>query len=320
MEALRSSLIPSGMTMTTGYPLAAPSIAVAMPVLPVEASRITIPGRSSPRSSARATAWRSTRSLRLALGVINSSLPHRLCGPMATLPSRSSGVIPAASIMLSAMPRRDVHSTMPIPSLVTRPRLYAQKGLRSFHDELFNVCGRDALFVESLGVQPHRLRRQRVVGLSRIAHHHTVIKADVVHNLLGELEVDVGPHRRDRAVAELPDPPQAHHLLEKVDVHPRRHAKIRVGDEDLLHAPVSRRPHQNADLPEREVGGPQDRVMFRDQLQHHHGLVNNLAIFDRRYRVAPEKAAPARLRVVAPPGAVPPRVGRRIQGDRRVGR
>jgi branched-subunit amino acid ABC-type transport system permease component len=53
------------------------SIAVAIPVLPVDASRMVMPGRNSPRSSALLTMCRRIRSFRLELGFMNSSFPQR---------------------------------------------------------------------------------------------------------------------------------------------------------------------------------------------------------------------------------------------------
>ena len=48
ITALRSSLIQSGMKITTGCPSAAPSAEKAMPVLPLVASTIVSPGLSAP--------------------------------------------------------------------------------------------------------------------------------------------------------------------------------------------------------------------------------------------------------------------------------
>ena len=51
----RSMLIVSGMTRTHSYPRAAAAKASAIPVLPLVASRIALPGFSSPRFSASHT-------------------------------------------------------------------------------------------------------------------------------------------------------------------------------------------------------------------------------------------------------------------------
>ena len=49
---LRSGLIPSGITITQGYPLIAATAAHAIPAFPVVHSITLIPGVSSPRRSA----------------------------------------------------------------------------------------------------------------------------------------------------------------------------------------------------------------------------------------------------------------------------
>jgi hypothetical protein len=58
MIFLRSSLMPSGMTIVHGYPLTAATKAHAMPAFPVEHSSTRMPGRRSPRPSACSNMWR----------------------------------------------------------------------------------------------------------------------------------------------------------------------------------------------------------------------------------------------------------------------
>ena len=62
-SALRSLLIVSGMVSTTLYPRAAPTMASAMPVLPLVASTIVPPGLSWPDFSAASMIATPIRSL-----------------------------------------------------------------------------------------------------------------------------------------------------------------------------------------------------------------------------------------------------------------
>ncbi len=69
IRARRSTLIVSGIVITTRYPRAAPTSARAMPVLPDEPSTIVPPGRSSPDSSAASMIATPRRSLTLDPGL-----------------------------------------------------------------------------------------------------------------------------------------------------------------------------------------------------------------------------------------------------------
>ena len=70
----RSALAHSGMHSRTAYPLAAPIMAMAMPVLPDVGSRMVLPGVRSPRSSAPAIMLSAGRSLTDPPGLHPSSL------------------------------------------------------------------------------------------------------------------------------------------------------------------------------------------------------------------------------------------------------
>ena len=87
-----------------------------------------------------------------------------------------------------------------------------------------------------------------------------------------------------------------------------------MGDEDLLHPPFVGRLHQQLDLPQGEVGRPQDGVVLGDELQHHQGLVHHLAVLDRGDGLAPDEVRPAALGVVAAPGPVDLHVVGRVDG------
>lgn len=65
----RSVDMVSGMVRITLYPRAAPTIASAMPVLPLVASTMVPPGRSSPERSAASTIATPMRSLTLCAGL-----------------------------------------------------------------------------------------------------------------------------------------------------------------------------------------------------------------------------------------------------------
>src|SRR5437588_12027386 len=142
----RSRLMPSGMTMMTRYPFAAPTIAVAIPVLPVVPSIRAMPGRSSPRRSASAIMNGRMRSLRLPLGPKYSSLAYTAAGRSPiTRRMRTSGVRPAVSRMFSAALRRRSQSMARSPSGPSRsspardgllPRRALPRRLNLVHDHL----------------------------------------------------------------------------------------------------------------------------------------------------------------------------------------
>src|SRR3989339_1148320 len=91
-----SSLIFSGMTMMTLYPLSLPTMAIPIPVLPEVGSTIMESGLRWPSRSAPSSMARATRSLMLPPGFRNSALAKTL-SPFNLM----RGVLPIRSSMLS---------------------------------------------------------------------------------------------------------------------------------------------------------------------------------------------------------------------------
>src|SRR5713101_5930260 len=101
--ASRSPLIPFGITTSIRYPLTAATMLIAFPVLPLLASTMMSPGRSSPSRSARSIMYLAIRALIDPEGLRNSSLTH--------IPSTTtSGVLPIASRIVPP-PRRSAPAT-----------------------------------------------------------------------------------------------------------------------------------------------------------------------------------------------------------------
>jgi hypothetical protein len=91
----------STITATKGYPLAAHTIASAMPVLPEVASTTVCPGLSSPRRSASSMMPIARRSLTEAAGLKNSHFTYIVTPAGARRLSRTTGVRPIVPRMLS---------------------------------------------------------------------------------------------------------------------------------------------------------------------------------------------------------------------------
>jgi hypothetical protein len=101
---LRSLLIVSGMVSTTLYPRAAPTIASAIPVLPLVASTIVPPGLSWPDLSAASTIATPIRSFTEPAGFWNSSLAAMAApAPALSRLIRTSGVLPTMAVTSSWM-------------------------------------------------------------------------------------------------------------------------------------------------------------------------------------------------------------------------
>ena len=81
----RSILIVSGITILTGYPNAAPTIANPMPVLPLVGSIIVCPGFRRPSASACWIMLKAIRSFTLPPGLKNSSLTKTSAAPSGTI-------------------------------------------------------------------------------------------------------------------------------------------------------------------------------------------------------------------------------------------
>ena len=80
------------------------TIASAMPVLPLVGSRMIVSGLSRPASSAASIRATPRRSLTLAAGLKDSKLGDNVAPtPSVTRFSRTSGVLPTSSVMLSAI-------------------------------------------------------------------------------------------------------------------------------------------------------------------------------------------------------------------------
>jgi hypothetical protein len=100
----------SGITMTVRYPIAAPTSASPIPVLPAVPSTMVPPGRRSPRATASRMIDSAARSLTDWPGLRNSALPrisqpvssdarrNRISGVLPTEAGRSGLIFMAASI------------------------------------------------------------------------------------------------------------------------------------------------------------------------------------------------------------------------------
>ena len=101
----RSSETLSGIAITHLYPLAAATMASAMPVLPEVGSTITdLPGLNLPARSIASTIATPMRSLTECAGLKNSSFAATVAThPEVTRLSRTSGVLPTSLVMSAAM-------------------------------------------------------------------------------------------------------------------------------------------------------------------------------------------------------------------------
>ena len=99
----RSTLIEDGMTITTLYPRAAPTIAKATPVLPEVASIMVPPGLSCPEASAASTIERAIRSLTEEAGLKASTFATISAPPLFKRLMRTRGVPPMRSVTSVAM-------------------------------------------------------------------------------------------------------------------------------------------------------------------------------------------------------------------------
>src|SRR5665647_70520 len=118
----RSVLTHSGMQRCTRYPLAAPIMAMAIPVLPDVGSRIVMPFASAPRCSALVIMQSAGRSFTDPPGLHPSSLQRmRTPGLLLMFTSSTSGVLPIACKRFIALPfvSRKARVTRPTP--FTRP-------------------------------------------------------------------------------------------------------------------------------------------------------------------------------------------------------
>ena len=73
IKSIRSRLIQSGMKIVTGWPVARPTPASAMPVFPLVASAIGCPGARRPAARARSKMWNAIRSLMLPVKLMCSA-------------------------------------------------------------------------------------------------------------------------------------------------------------------------------------------------------------------------------------------------------
>ncbi len=99
---LRSTLIVSGMTSASLYPLAAQTKARPIPVLPLVGSRMTVSGPIRPSVSAAWTMLKPIRSLTLERGLKDSSLASTVASiPALTLFNLTRGVCPTVWVISS---------------------------------------------------------------------------------------------------------------------------------------------------------------------------------------------------------------------------
>ena len=96
----RSTLKGSAMVTTSGYPLAAQTMARPMPVLPLVASMTVWPGFSAPDFSAASITPSARRSLTEPSGLKASTLTYRFTPAGARRLMRTTGVLPIVSRML----------------------------------------------------------------------------------------------------------------------------------------------------------------------------------------------------------------------------
>src|SRR5580692_58592 len=96
---LRSGDTLDGIARRTGIPRAAPIMARAIPVLPLVASRIALPGLSTSRFWASRTIEAAARSFTLPPGLVHSTLPSSVTPsrPRAICSRRTRGVDPMRS-------------------------------------------------------------------------------------------------------------------------------------------------------------------------------------------------------------------------------
>src|SRR6266545_409590 len=101
----RSSVVLSGITIRTGWPSRAPSMARLMPVLPLDGSRIVWPLRSAPEARASSIIARATRSLSEPVGLAPSSLAQiRMRGDGDSRRSSTMGVWPMVATRSTCLP------------------------------------------------------------------------------------------------------------------------------------------------------------------------------------------------------------------------
>ena len=101
MSLRRSMEKLSAMVTTSGYPLAAQTMASPIPVLPRVASTTVWPGCREPSRSAASMMPSARRSLTEAAGLKNSALTYMLTCCGARWLRRMQGVSPTVSTMLS---------------------------------------------------------------------------------------------------------------------------------------------------------------------------------------------------------------------------
>src|SRR6267143_3979996 len=100
MSLRRSTLNGSAMVITSGYPLAAQTIARPIPVFPLVASITVWPGLRSPDLSAASITPRANRSFTEPRGLKASILTKRLTPRGAKRLIRTTGVLPIVSTIL----------------------------------------------------------------------------------------------------------------------------------------------------------------------------------------------------------------------------
>src|SRR5580692_6415013 len=96
----RSGETLEGIASSTGNPSATPSMASAMPVLPLVASSSVFPGPNFPSASALRTIDHAARSFTLPPGLSHSALANKTIPsrPSTALPRRMSGVSPIRAV------------------------------------------------------------------------------------------------------------------------------------------------------------------------------------------------------------------------------
>src|SRR5690606_1469225 len=259
----------SGMTSTQRYPRTEAIIARLMPVLPLVASTMVLPGAICPDCSASRIMASAGRSLTLPAGFMNSHFPQTVAPPAGLRrPRRTSGV-PATSPRASSATRYpELVRRKPLPaptpprrllscvieSTVASPEATRERGRRSLAlRELEGAHGGhrapDADASPGLGRwrlqgrqgEPARSARHAPARLPRGPFGHLRVRLDVGHLRVVQLET----HERPLHLA--PHVLHAHHLLAEVAALAPAHGaplearRVRVVLPPIVH-PVAGQP------------------------------------------------------------------------------
>src|ERR1700687_5386731 len=162
ISALRSALTLLGITSFTRNPLAAATIAYAMPVLPEVESMIVLSGVSAPRRSPSSIMNRAARSFTEAPGLKHSAFAYTSMrgNCFSNIRTRSSGVLPISCV---------------IPSIPVRWAIFKR---------IESLSARE---VDQYGPADHEYRRDRVADQRAPIHAPAFQSEDVQHRLADQV-------------------------------------------------------------------------------------------------------------------------------------